>query len=111
MELDYLSSTQLEKYKATVRLQTMIKSNDGFKVAEIDLKLRGPGNIFGTEQSGFPNLKFADLTEDYELIIKTKKIAFELIKKDSQLLLPDNKIVRENLTAHYSENLKYAKTA
>ena len=89
----------------------MVKSNDGFKVAEIDLKLRGPGNIFGTEQSGFPDLKFADLTEDYELIIKTKKIAFELIKKDSQLLLPDNKIVRENLTAHYSENLKYAKTA
>jgi ATP-dependent DNA helicase RecG len=111
LKLDYLSSTQLEKYKATVRLQTMVKSNDGFKVAEIDLKLRGPGNIFGIEQSGFPNLKYADLTEDYELIFKTKKIAFELIKKDPELLLPDNKIVKENLVSHYSENLNYAKTA
>jgi len=111
LKLDYLSSTQLEKYKATVRLQTMVKSNDGFKVAEIDLKLRGPGNIFGIEQSGFPNLKYADLTEDYELIFKTKKIAFELIKKDPELLLPDNKIVKENLVSHYSENLRYAKTA
>jgi ATP-dependent DNA helicase RecG len=111
LELDYLSSTQLEKFKATVRLQTMVKSNDGFKVAEIDLKLRGPGNIFGTEQSGFPDLKYVDLTEDHELIYKIKKIAFELIKKDPKLLLPDNKIVRDNLVTHYSENLKYAKTA
>jgi ATP-dependent DNA helicase RecG len=111
LELDYLSTTQLEKYKATVRLQTMVKSNDGFKVAEIDLKLRGPGNIFGTEQSGFPDLKYADLTEDYELIFKTKKIAFELIKKDPKLLLPDNKIIKENLVSHYSDNLKYARTA
>jgi len=111
LELDYLSSTQLEKYKATVRLQTMVKSNDGFKVAETDLKLRGPGNIFGTEQSGFPNLKFADIREDYELIFKTKKIAFELIKKDPELLLPENKIVKENLVSHYSDKLKYAETA
>ena len=111
LELDYLSSTQLEKYKATVRLQTMVKSNDGFKVAETDLKLRGPGNIFGTEQSGFPNLKFADIREDYELIFKTKKISFELIKKDPKLLLPENKIVKKNLVSHYSDKLKYAETA
>jgi ATP-dependent DNA helicase RecG len=111
LELDYLSSTQLEKYKAAVRLKTMVKSNDGFNVAEIDLKLRGPGNIFGTEQSGFPDLKYADLTEDYDLIFKTKKIAFEIIKKDPKLLLPDNKIVKENLLSRYSDNLKYAETA
>jgi ATP-dependent DNA helicase RecG len=111
LELDYLSSTQLEKYKAAVRLQTMVKSNDGFKVAEIDLKLRGPGNIFGTEQSGFPDLKYADITEDHELIYKTKKIAFEIINNDSKLSLPENKVIRENLLTHYSDKLKYAKTA
>lgn len=111
LELDYLSSTQLEKYKASVRLQTMVKSSDGFKVAEIDLKLRGPGNIFGTEQSGFPDLKYADLTEDHELIYKTKKIAFDLISNDSKFLLSENKIIKENLLTHYSKNLKYAKTA
>ncbi|MCH8021162.1 glycosyltransferase [candidate division KSB1 bacterium] len=74
LELDYLSTSQIEKYKAAIRLQTLVKNVDGFKIAEVDLKLRGPGDIFGTEQSGFPDLKFADLTEDYELIIKTKKI-------------------------------------
>jgi ATP-dependent DNA helicase RecG len=111
LKLDYLSSAQLEKFKASVRLQTMIKHNDGFKIAEVDLKLRGPGNIFGTEQSGFPDLKFADLTEDHELIYKTKNISFELIKKDPNLILPKNKIVKENLATYYSDNLKYAKIA
>ncbi|MBZ0199646.1 MAG: ATP-dependent DNA helicase RecG, partial [Ignavibacteriaceae bacterium] len=60
--LDYLSPAQMEKYKSSVRLQTMVQHLDGFKVAEVDLKLRGPGDIFGTKQSGFPELKHADLT-------------------------------------------------
>jgi ATP-dependent DNA helicase RecG len=111
LNFDYLSSTQIEKFKSTVRLHTMVKYNDGFKVAEVDLKLRGPGNIFGTEQSGFPDLKFADLTEDHELIFKTKKIAFALIKKDFSLSLPVNKLIKDNLLLHYSKNLKYAEIA
>ena len=111
LDLNYISSVQLEKYKSAVRLQTMVNFSDGFKIAEVDLKLRGPGNIFGTEQSGFPDLKYADITEDHELILKTKKISFELIKNDSGLTLPENKIVKENLLSHYSENLKYAKIA
>jgi len=108
---EYLSSTQIEKYKSIVRLQTMVKHFDGFKVAEVDLKLRGPGNIFGTEQSGFPDLKFADLTEDHEIIYKTKKIAFELIKKDPALNLPLNKAIKENLLLHYNDNIKYSSIA
>ena len=108
---EYLSSTQIEKYKSIVRMQTMVKHSDGFKVAEVDLKLRGPGNIFGTEQSGFPDLKFADLTGDHELIYKTKKIAFELIKKDSAFNLPNNKVIKENLLLHYKSNLKYSSIA
>lgn len=110
-DLNYISSVQLEKHKALIRMQTMIKHNDGFKIAEADLKLRGPGNIFGTEQSGFPDLKFADLTEDFELIGKTKKISFELIKKDPALKSPENKIIKENLTKNYSDNLKYSQIA
>ncbi|MCH9028657.1 MAG: ATP-dependent DNA helicase RecG, partial [Bacteroidetes bacterium] len=108
LELDYLSTSQIEKYKAAIRLQTLVKNVDGFKVAEVDLKLRGPGDIFGTKQSGFPELKFVNLTEDMELIINTKKIAFTLINNDPVLKLPDNNIVRKNLTNYYSKNLKYA---
>ncbi|RKY99217.1 MAG: ATP-dependent DNA helicase RecG, partial [Ignavibacteriae bacterium] len=108
---EYLSSAQIEKYKSSIRLQTMIDTTDGFKIAEVDLKLRGPGDIFGTMQSGFPDLKYVDIVTDSELIFKIKKIAFELIKKDSKLKTDCNKVVRINLVKHYSDNLKYAKIA
>jgi ATP-dependent DNA helicase RecG len=111
LNLDYLSSTQLEKYKASTRLNTMVKHNDGFKIAEVDMKLRGPGDMFGTRQSGFPELKHADLTKDWDIIIKAKQNAFKIINEDPHLSFPRNKVVRENLLKHYSENLKYAKIA
>jgi len=108
---EYLSSIQLEKYKSSIRLQTMINTTDGFNIAEVDLKLRGPGDIFGTMQSGFPDLKFVNVVTDSELIFKIKKIAFELIKKDSELKTESNVVIKKNLLKHYSDNLKYAKIA
>ena len=111
LELEYLSSAQREKYKSIIRLQTMVKHNDGFKIAEVDLKLRGPGDIFGTKQSGLPDLKYVDIVNDSEIIINSKKIAFELIKKDPSLSLKENYIIKKNLAIHYSESLKYAKIA
>ena len=110
-DLNFLSHAQLEKYKSLVRLQTMVQTTDGFKIAEADLKLRGPGDIFGTKQSGFPDLKFVNLAEDHEIISKAKKFAFELIKKDPTLTLQENKIIKNNLLTHYSDNLSYAKIA
>ncbi len=111
LDLEYLSSTQIEKYKSSVRLQTMVKYNDGFKVAEIDLKLRGPGDIFGTKQSGFPDLKFVDIINDSEIIKEAKQTAFKIIEDDPQLKLEANSILKENLLKHYSKNLEYAKIA
>jgi ATP-dependent DNA helicase RecG len=111
LELNYLSKLQLEKYKAVIRLQTMTNYTDGFKIAEVDMKLRGPGDIFGTKQSGFPELKFVDLIEDQELILKTKNISFELVNTDPMLKLPENKIVKNNLLSHYSNNIKFAEIA
>ena len=108
---EYLSSAQIEKYKSLIRLQTMTDTTDGFKIAEVDLKLRGPGDIFGTMQSGFPDLKYVDIVTDSELILKIKKIAFELIKKDSKLKTGSNEVIKKNLLEHYSDNLKYAKIA
>ena len=89
----------------------MVDTTDGFKIAEFDLKLRGPGDIFGTMQSGFPNLKYVDIVTDGELIFKIKKISFELIKKDSKLKTKSNDVIKKNLLKHYSDNLKYAKIA
>lgn len=111
LELDYLSSAMLEKFKSAIRLQTMVKTNNGFEIAETDLKLRGPGDIFSTKQSGFPDLKYADLINDAELINQTKSIAFDLINKDPSLESPSNIVIRKNLIKHYSNNLQYAKIA
>lgn len=111
LELEYLSSSMLDKYKSAIRLQTMIKTNDGFEIAETDLKLRGPGDIFSTKQSGFPDLKYADLVKDAELLGTAKKIAFDIINKDPSLESDSNRVIRKNLIKHYSENLQYAKIA
>ena len=111
LELDYLSSAMIDKYKSAIRLQTMVKTTNGFKIAETDLKLRGPGDIFSTKQSGFPDLKYADVIQDAELISLTKNIAFDLINKDPSLESENNHIIRKNLIHHYSDNLQYAKIA
>lgn len=99
---DYLSPTQLERYKAIIRLQSMVKHTDGFKIAEIDMKLRGPGNIFSTSQSGFPEFKFINIVEDQEIITMAKKDAFEIISKDPHLKKDSNKIIRQNLNTIHS---------
>jgi ATP-dependent DNA helicase RecG len=59
---EFMSSSEREKNKTAIRLNTMVTHNDGFRIAETDLKLRGPGDIFGIKQSGFPELRFADIT-------------------------------------------------
>jgi ATP-dependent DNA helicase RecG len=110
-DLDYLSPVQLEKHKTMVRLQTMVQHNDGFKISEIDLKLRGPGDVFGTAQSGFPELKHINIVLDSEIIMNAKKIAFAIIKEDPHFTNNKNLILKKNLLTHYSSSLKYAKIA
>ncbi len=110
-DLEYLSSAQIEKYKSAVRLQTMVKYNDGFKIAETDLKLRGPGDIFGTKQSGLPELKFADIINDSAVISEAKQSAFTVIEGDPHLRSENNFVLKENLLKHYYKNLQYAKIA
>ncbi len=110
-DFEYLSPAQLYKHKASIRMQTMVKHIDGFKVAEIDLKLRGPGDIFGTKQSGFPELKYADVINDTEIIIDAKETAFKIIQADPHLTNQHNFVIRKNLTEHYKDNLKFANIA
>ncbi|NWF50294.1 MAG: ATP-dependent DNA helicase RecG [Ignavibacteriaceae bacterium] len=108
-ENEYLSLTQIENLKSSFRLQAMVKHSDGFKLSEVDLKLRGPGDIFGTMQSGFPELKHADLVNDIELISTAKKTAFELIKNDPTLSHSSNQLIKKILINNYLDNLNYAK--
>jgi len=68
--------------EAASRLNAMTESNDGFEIAEIDLKLRGPGDFFGTRQHGLPEFKLADITQEMELLRVAKEDALELLKND-----------------------------
>ena len=66
---------------AKVRLETMVKSSDGFEISEVDLKLRGPGNLMGTQQSGVLNLKIADIVKDTAILQKARNVAVEVLKR------------------------------
>jgi ATP-dependent DNA helicase RecG len=69
-----LSGTKLTR-EAKTRLKTMVETNDGFKIAEVDLELRGPGDLMGTQQSGVLNLKIADIVQDAQLLYLARKTA------------------------------------
>jgi ATP-dependent DNA helicase RecG len=76
------------------RLETMCKTNDGFEIAEVDLKLRGPGDIMGKQQSGVLNLQIADLVKDKDILLLARHEALKLLKKDASMALPEHQTLR-----------------
>ncbi|WP_116788199.1 ATP-dependent DNA helicase RecG [Flavobacterium psychrotrophum] len=76
------------------RLETMCRTNDGFEIAEVDLKLRGPGDIMGTQQSGVLNLQIADLVKDRDILMLARQYAIALLKADPGMNLPENAALR-----------------
>jgi ATP-dependent DNA helicase RecG len=76
-----------------IRLNTMVKTNNGFEIAEIDMQLRGPGNIEGTQQSGVLDLKIADLTTDQEILQQARNCVLEIFEKDPELAAPEHQIL------------------
>jgi ATP-dependent DNA helicase RecG len=81
------------------RLKTMVNTNDGFQIAEADLRLRGPGNLMGTQQSGILQLKIADIIRDGDLLKATRDMAQTILKKDPELELTEHQIIKRTLTA------------
>ncbi len=77
-----------------IRLETMCKTNDGFEIAEVDLKLRGPGDIMGKQQSGVLNLQIADLVKDKDILLLARHEAMKLLKKDPSMTLPEHQTLR-----------------
>ncbi|RKN81289.1 ATP-dependent DNA helicase RecG [Ulvibacterium marinum] len=80
--------------EAKTRLETMVRTNDGFEIAEVDLKLRGPGDLMGTQQSGILNLKIADIVKDNDILKTARHYAIQTLKNDPNLEQPNNLIVR-----------------
>ena len=81
------------------RMEIMTESNDGFVIAEADLKLRGPGDLEGTQQSGIPfNLKIADLVRDNAILFRTREIAESIISQDPKLSQPEHLVLKQQLS-------------
>lgn len=89
--------------EAKVRLETIVNSNNGFEIAEVDLKLRGPGNLLGTQQSGILNLKIADLVKDADLLKLARQKVVDILNADPNLLAPENKFIK----SAYADKIKY----
>jgi ATP-dependent DNA helicase RecG len=80
-----------------LRLETMVKTNNGFEISEIDLQLRGPGDITGTQQSGVLELKMANLAKDQIILQEARNTVIELFEKDAMLELPENFLLKNYL--------------
>ncbi len=80
-----------------LRLETMVKTNNGFEISEIDLQLRGPGDITGTQQSGVLELKVANLAKDQVILQEARNTVIELFEKDAMLELPENALLHKYL--------------
>ena len=95
-----------EKLNAKIRLETMVETIDGFKIAEVDLRLRGPGEFFGLRQSGVPAFRLANLVEDAELVAMARKEAFSLVDRDPQLRSDSHRSVRKHFESQYRDALE-----
>ena len=92
---------------AKIRLKAMVDSNDGFQIAEIDLKLRGPGDILGTRQSGLLNLKIASLVKDYNILNNARIDAEDILSDDLNLVKNENILIKDFFTRYHGELLKW----
>jgi ATP-dependent DNA helicase RecG len=86
---------------ARTRIQTMVRTNNGFEIAEVDLRLRGPGEIEGTRQSGALDFKLANLATDGHILRAARQIARGIIEHDPELSSPENRLLAQHLSTYY----------
>ena len=83
--------------EARARVEFMEKTTDGFKIAEFDLEMRGPGEFMGTKQSGLAGFKMAHLVRDFKTLLEAREAAFDILKRDPTLKFPDHALLKEEL--------------
>lgn len=91
-------------YPAKKRIQTMCRTNNGFEIAQVDLELRGPGDVLGTRQSGLPDFKLLDLVKDTEIIDLAKRAAAYVLKNDPGLEHAENQPLLHYLQRHQADH-------
>lgn len=91
-----MTGAELSK-EAKKRMETMVRTTDGFEIAEVDLQLRGPGDLLGTQQSGVLDLKIADLSKDGQIVVMARDAARMLTEDDPELVKPEHQALRERV--------------
>ena len=94
---------------AKVRFETMVSTNDGFKIAEVDLELRGSGEYFGKRQSGLPAFLLTSLPKDQQVLLEARDEAFDIIARDGTLSRSEHKMIRKRFETVYKEFLSYVR--
>jgi ATP-dependent DNA helicase RecG len=94
---------------AQIRMQTMVRTNDGFEISEVDLDLRGPGDIEGTRQSGDLKFKIADLAHDQQILMLAREVAQQILETDPELTAPENQIFRKILNTEMQTRNAWAR--
>lgn len=94
---------------AKTRMETMVKTQDGFEIADVDLKLRGPGDLMGTKQSGLLDLKIGDISKDQNLLSLAREWAQYTLKKDIRLEAPENRNLREVFLRKYKAKMSWSR--
>jgi ATP-dependent DNA helicase RecG len=94
-----------EERLAERRLAAMVGTTDGFAIAEVDLELRGPGDFFGTRQSGMPEFKVANIVTDAHLLMQARQDAFQLVQADPRLADPRHRVLAEQLRLRFHEDI------
>jgi len=102
---------ETDSQTAQSRLEVITRSNDGFEIAEHDLRLRGPGEMFSTRQHGLPDLKIANIVDDFDLLVMARKNAFELVSQDPMLTKAEHRNIRQALLAKFGDALGLADVA
>jgi ATP-dependent DNA helicase RecG len=88
---------------AKTRLETMVRTSDGFEIAEVDMQLRGPGDLMGTRQSGQLQFKLASLLNDGPILNWTKEVVEQLLRNDAQLIHPDHQSIKSRWIELYKD--------
>jgi ATP-dependent DNA helicase RecG len=83
--------------EAQKRMETMVQTNDGFEISEVDLQLRGPGDLMGTQQSGVLDLKISNLSKDGQIVVLAREMAKKMLSEDPKFEMPKNQLLKSQI--------------
>ena len=92
-----------------IRIDTLVKTNNGFEIADVDLQLRGPGDLSGTQQSGLIDLIIADLAKDGEILKAAREVVQAILEDDHDLELPKNEMIKNQIESQRANESNWAR--